>query len=103
MRSRLLSGRAGKKQRLSLKTCHFLRTHSAGIRIFDVSINLYSSEREISFARNKIGAAAMSSRDLIKDKDGNELPELSRRVEFRHVFDDRKYLLTVQNYLQSQN
>ena len=45
----------------------------------------------------------MSSRDLIKDKDGNELPELSRRVEFRHVFDDRKYLLTVQNYLQSQN
>ena len=75
-------------------------------QVFEYSMSqliLYSSEREISFARNKIGAAAMSSRDLIKDKDGNELPELSRRVEFRHVFDDRKYLLTVQNYLQSQN
>ena len=75
-------------------------------QVFEYSMSqliLYSSEREISFARNKIGAAAMSSRDLIKDKDGNELPELSRRVEFRHVFDERKYLLTINDYLSRKN
>lgn len=75
-------------------------------QVFEYSMSeliAHGSEREISFATKKIGAAAMSSRDLIKDQGGNELPELSRRVEFRHVFDERKYLLTINDYLGRKN
>ena len=48
--------------------------------------------RLVDFALEKIQTSGMSSTDVIVDQKGNENLELSRRVEFRHVFNDLEYL-----------
>ncbi|MEL0214851.1 MAG: hypothetical protein VW948_03630 [Burkholderiaceae bacterium] len=59
--------------------------------------------RLVDFALEKIQTSGMSSTDVIVDQKGNENLELSRRVEFRHVFNDRAYLAKLREYLSVAN
>ena len=59
--------------------------------------------RLVDFALAKIQTSGMSSTDVIVDQKGNENLELSRRVEFRHVFNDRAYLAKLREYLSVAN
>ncbi len=59
--------------------------------------------RLVDFALEKIQTSGMSSTDVIVDQKGNENLELSRRVEFRHVFNDRAYIAKLREYLSVAN
>jgi len=59
--------------------------------------------RLVDFALEKIQTSGMSSTVVIVDEKGNENLELSRRVEFRHVFNDRAYLAKLREYLSVAN
>lgn len=59
--------------------------------------------RLVDFALEKIQTSGMSSTDVIVDQKGNENLELSRRVEFRHVFNDCAYLAKLREYLSVAN
>jgi outer membrane protein OmpA-like peptidoglycan-associated protein len=61
------------------------------------------NDRLANIALKKIQTSGMSSTDVIIDQKGEENFQLSRRVEFRHVFNDRAYLSKLREYLSVEN
>lgn len=58
------------------------------------------SIKEIDWAFSKVSASGLSSRSIIKDEDGKENFNKSRRVEFRYVLNSDEKLDYIFNYLE---